>query len=168
MTRRGAFMSCAWSPTSTRCRTSARRLAQHGGRGRLLSIVGPWRIAALAIALFAESTLARQQPTFRSTVDLIAVDVQVVDGNGRPIPRLGADRFAVEINGQKRRVVSVDFVEHADPDAPARLPRSVIDSGHPATAPPRVYVLGVDVSSFSVAESRAVIEGARDFIKHLQ
>jgi VWFA-related protein len=124
--------------------------------------------AALAIALVVEPRLAGQQPTFRSTVDLIAVDVQVVDGNGRPIPRLGADRFAVEINGQKRRVVSVDFVEHTDPDAPARLPRSVIDSGHPGTAPPRVYVLGVDVASFSVAESRAIIEGARDFIKRLQ
>ena len=124
--------------------------------------------SAAAIALVAELPLAGQQPTFRSTVDLIAVDVQVVDGNGRPIPRLEADRFAVEINGQKRRVVSVDFVEHTDPDAPARLPRSLVDSGHPGTAPPRVYVLGVDVASFSVAESRAVIEGARDFITRLQ
>ena len=124
--------------------------------------------AAAAIALLAASPFARQQPTFRSTVDLIAVDVQVVDRNGRPIPRLGVDRFAVEINGQKRRVVSADFVEHTDPDAPARRPISVVESGRPAGAPPRVYVLGMDVGSFSVAESRAVIEGAREFIRRLQ
>src|SRR5438067_1429289 len=113
------------------------------------------RVAGALMVCLSAAVLSAQQPTFRSTVDLIAVDVQVVDGNGRPIPRLGADRFNVEINGQKRRVVSVDFIEHTDPDAPARLPLSVVDGSRRGTAPPRVYILGVDVASFSVAESRA-------------
>ena len=110
---------------------------------------------AAAAACLAASPFAQQQPTFRSTVDLIAVDVQVVDGNGRPIPRLDANRFSVEINGQKRRVVSADFVEHTDPDAPARRPIDVVESGQPASALPRVYVMGVDVASFNAGRVAA-------------
>src|SRR5262245_15356791 len=114
-------------------------------------------------AAIGATVLARQQaPTFRSAVDVIAVDVQVVDRQGRPIPRVSADHFSVQINGQKRRVASVDFIEHADPDAPARAPLSVIERAGSGAAAARVYVIGVDVSSFSVAESRAVIEGARE------
>jgi VWFA-related protein len=123
-------------------------------------------LGVAAVALVAEVPAATQQPSFRSSVDLIAVDVQVVDGTGRPVPRLGPDQFEVEINGQRRRVVSADYVEHADPDAPSRRPIDARDDDRPAT--PRVYVIAVDVSSFAAAESRAFIEGAREFIRRLQ
>jgi len=111
--------------------------------------------------------LARQQPGFRSTVDLIALDVHVVDGDGRPIPQLGTERFDVEINGHRRRVVSVDFIDHADLQARTRS-IGVVESGRPAGTSPGVYEIGVDVASFNVVESRAVIDGAREFIRRLQ
>lgn len=130
-----------------------------------------WRMAATtaaAIAALIEPSLARQQPTFRSSVDVIAVDVQVVDSNGRPIPRLETNRFDVEINGQKRRVVSVDFIENDDPDAASRPAGSAPNGARPGMGVPRAYIIAVDVASFSVAESRAMIEGAREFIRRLQ
>jgi VWFA-related protein len=110
---------------------------------------------------------AARQATFRSGTDVIAVDVQVVDRNGRPIPQLAPDRFEVEIGGHRRRIVSVDLIQYADFDAPSRLPASA-DGAPIQTAPPRTYVIGMDVSSFSIAESRTVLEGAREFIAHLQ
>lgn len=122
-----------------------------------------WTWLSLSIAI----PVAGQQPAFRSSVDLIAVDVQVVDRQGRPVPRLSADRFEVEINGRRRRVVSVDFIEHADPDAPDRPAGRALGAGA-GGAPPRVFVIGVDAASFSAADSRAVIEGAREFIRRLQ
>lgn len=121
--------------------------------------------ALVAIWVFIAPGLARQQqPTFRSTVDLIAVDVQVVDGDGRPIPQLGADRFDVEIGGHRRRVASVDFIDQADSPAPSS---SSLESGPAGRTAPRVYEIGVDVASFNVVESRAVLDGARQFIKRL-
>jgi len=122
--------------------------------------------AALAAAAVLGMSPPIQQSTFRSTADVIAVDVQVIDRNGLPISPLAADRFEVEIGGKKRRVVSVDYIEHADPSALGRRPLSVIDGAQ--VAPPRVYVIGIDVASFSVAESRAMIEGAREFVRRLQ
>src|SRR5262245_35110923 len=70
--------------------------------------------AVLTAGLATELSFARQQPSFRSSVDLIALDVQVVDGEGRPVRQLGPERFDVEIGGHRRRVVSTDFVDHAD------------------------------------------------------
>src|ERR1051325_6159101 len=51
-----------------------------------------------------------QGPTFRTGVDLIAVDVAVGDGRGRPIDDLHAADFTVKVDGEVRRVVSAELV----------------------------------------------------------
>jgi VWFA-related protein len=115
-----------------------------------------------------------QQPTFRSAVDLIAVDVQVVDKNGTPIGALEPADFEVSISGRKRRVVSVDFIRSAEADA-APTARAVT-SGPMATnlwvgtnpGASRTYVLAFDTYSFGISESRDVVGAARGFIRRLQ
>src|SRR5262245_21575191 len=114
---------------------------------RRQAVAGRLCLAALALSAV---TAAAQQPTFRSSVDLIAVDVQVVDRTGVPIPQLTADRFDVQIDGGRRKVVSADF----------------IDEQHGSRG--RTYVLGIDVGSINVVESRTLIEGAREFIRRLR
>ena len=52
-----------------------------------------------------------QGPTFRTGVDLVAVDVAVVDRRGRPIEDLRAAEFAVKIDGEVRRVVSAELIK---------------------------------------------------------
>lgn len=118
---------------------------------------------------------APQQPTFRSAVDLVAVDVQVVDGSGIPVGSLGPTDFEVLIGGKRRRVVSVDFVQSAPLS-------SVTDSTRPVTSGPtatnqwtgtnpglgRTYVLAFDTDSFGISESRDVVGAARGFIRRLQ
>ena len=57
--------------------------------------------AATGAWLGATTTSVRsQQPTFRAATDLIAVDVQVVDADGRPLTRLRPDQFEVSIHGR--------------------------------------------------------------------
>ena len=51
-------------------------------------------------------------PTFRALADLISVDAQVVDADGRPVEGLGRDEFEVTVDGRRRRVVSVEFIDH--------------------------------------------------------
>jgi VWFA-related protein len=96
-----------------------------------------------------------QQPTFRTAVDVVAVDVQVVDAEGRPVPRIGADRFDVEIGGRRRRVVSAEFV-----DLSAAAGSAAPDAG-------RTLVLAIDHSSFEVGTARAAAEAAARFVDGL-
>ena len=51
-----------------------------------------------------------QQPVFRAGIELLTVDVTAVDGNGRQITDLAATDFQVEVDGDRRQVVSA---EHA-------------------------------------------------------
>ncbi len=75
-------------------------------------------LAMGVIALSVTVATAPQRTVFRSTVDVIAVDVQVVDRDGNPIERIGPEAFEVSINGQRRKVQSAQFLRHAvDPVA---------------------------------------------------
>jgi hypothetical protein len=47
-----------------------------------------------------------QQPMFRSAVDLVPVDVNIIDRNGRPVSGLEAGDFALTIDGRPRRIAS--------------------------------------------------------------
>ncbi len=110
-----------------------------------------------------------QQPVFRSTVDVIAVDVQVVDRDGNPIGEIGADAFQVSINGQKRNVVSAQFVRPAQVSAALLAADATKAIGRPTTweGGGRTFVLAVDSGSFEVGTERASMEGARTFVQHL-
>ena len=66
-------------------------------------------VVASAVATLAQTG---QVPTLKSGVELIAVDVEVVAGNGEPIAGLLPSDFDVRIDGKPRRVVSADFVRY--------------------------------------------------------
>ena len=55
----------------------------------------------------------QKPPTFRSAVELIAVDVNVVDRNGQPVAGLAAEQFEVSVDGKPRRVASATFLDYA-------------------------------------------------------
>ena len=63
-------------------------------------------IGSVGALLAALPLLAQGPPTFRSAVDVIAVDVQVVDKNGAPVATLGPAQFSVTIDGIRHVVDS--------------------------------------------------------------
>jgi hypothetical protein len=65
--------------------------------------------ATLGAVPFAQEPL----PGFRTTVNLVTIDVQVVAAQGKPMPGLTTEQFDVSIAGRKRRVVLSEFL-HAD------------------------------------------------------
>jgi hypothetical protein len=115
---------------------------------------------AAAVAALCVAAVSAQQTVFRSKVDVIAVDVQVVDGEGYPIGRIGPEAFNVTINGQRRKVVSAQFVAQQpannDPADPT-----------PPEGRGRTFVLAIDSGSFEVGAERAPIQGAQTFVQHL-
>src|SRR5512144_2189662 len=125
--------------------------------------------ALLATAAPATTTAAGQAsqtppPRFRTGVDLIAVDVQVIDRDGHPIGELGPDKFEVKINGRRRRVVTAELIRpEIGLEAAPPAPGSVAGPQRPA----RVIVLAIDCLSFRPAASASVIEAARRFVAGL-
>jgi VWFA-related protein len=112
-----------------------------------------------------------QQPVFRSSVEMIAVDVQVIDSVGNPIGQLGPESFEVSINGKRRRVASAQFVRHAEMAAALSA-----NSGNVSTpdleraltaATARTLVLAVDNGSFAPGDTQAAMEAANGFLKRL-
>jgi VWFA-related protein len=66
----------------------------------------------LSATLLAQSGSPQpQQPTFRSGVDLIDVDVSIIDKDRRPVPGLTADDFTVLEDGKPRPIVAFTPVD---------------------------------------------------------
>jgi VWFA-related protein len=133
-------------------------------------------LLALSVAPFALSASpdqnqdATQKPptTFRSSLDLIAVDVQVIDRDGTPVAGLGPDKFEVTINGRRRRVVSANLIESRSATTLTPEERATAAGGTPVIPNlARVVFLAIDCLSFDASASRHVIATARDFIDKL-
>lgn len=138
-----------------------------------------FRVSAVLLAVGLAGGLelvghAQQPPVFRSAVDLVAVDVQVMDADGNPIGKLGPDAFEVSINGKRRRVVSAEFIRHAEVTStvPARQALA-LQAALPtpqdalAAASARTVILVVDAGSFGAGDIQPVTEAARGFLKGL-
>ena len=133
---------------------------------------------ALALAALAASAVAvgqdPQRPVFRSGIDLVAVDVVVIDRNGRPVPGLTADDFAIEVGGDPRRVVSAEYIptvsaRHVDaarpaPAAPAGVPAPQANTEQ---AVGRLILIVADVAHLASGGGREVMDTAGRFLDTL-
>src|SRR4051812_37265853 len=101
----------------------SRRVHEPVSSGRGVTWLGsahrspPMRVpSALALAasllLVASGHAAQDQaPSFRTSVDLVQVDVSVLDGNRRPVEGLTAADFTVREDGKPRAVTAFSAVE---------------------------------------------------------
>src|SRR5688572_9848219 len=72
------------------------------------------RFLSLAIAFLVGTVATAGQddpPRFGGSVEVVAVDANVVDTNGKPVRDLTAADFQVKVDGKRRNVVSADFVQ---------------------------------------------------------
>jgi VWFA-related protein len=117
--------------------------------------------------------LAQQQPTFRSGVDVVAIDVNVVDRNGRPSEDLEPRDFIVTVDRKPRTILSATYINHA-----VRLPRdaarwtrpAVLDTLTGSTRADRTgrnVLIAVDEDSMEPGLGRAVLQAAHAFVDDL-
>lgn len=128
--------------------------------------------AVLGAFVTAAALLAQEQqpPVFKSGVELVLVDAQVVDRKGIPVTGLKAPQFQVSVDGKRRTVVSAEFIDAVtgqpkdgaagDAAAAAHRTRAIGSGGN-------VYVVGVDQGSFRPVNAPSVIEAVRTLLKHL-
>ena len=139
------------------------------------------RVPRLAVgvavaALAAPVLLARAQqappqtqrpPVFRSSVDLVRVDVSVVDNaKGTPVLGLGVDDFKAFLDGRERRVVTAEMVTFDPPSTgsstdPIRTPGQVPEDA-------RLFVLAIDQMGLAPGAISPVKESVRRFLNQLR
>ena len=111
------------------------------------------------------AVIAAQDLVFRTSVDLVTVDVSVLGDGGEPVADLGADDFAIQVDGKMRRVVSAQFISATGAAArplPARhfTTNETIDAG-------RLVVVAVDEAHIRRVEGRQAMNAAAGFLDRL-
>ncbi len=112
---------------------------------------------------------------FRTQTELVRVDVNVVDRDGRPQSGLSAADFQVTVDGRPRRLVSADFVDlqpivkrEAASGGTGDQPMTVTwSSNEGVSAAGRLYALVVDQANIQPGGVRAAGEAARRFVSRL-
>ena len=107
-----------------------------------------------------------QGPTFRTGIDLIAVDVAVIDRRGRPVEDLHAPEFSVKIDGEVRRVVSAELVK-VDVEAAKKQVADKTESFYTSNLTPpngRQIVVAVDQVNIRPGSLRPVLDAAGRFL----
>ena len=142
----------------------------------VMTIRIPRVAVAIAVAVIAAPVIfARAQqappqtqkpPVFRSSVDLVRVDVSVVDGKGMPLLGLGVDDFKVFLDGRERRVVTAEMVTFDPPSTgtslePIRTPGRVPEDA-------RIFVLAIDQMGLSAGAIAPVKDSVRRFLQQLR
>jgi len=127
---------------------------------------------AAGLSLVAAAAVHAQQPQFKSSIERILVDVQVIDAQGRPLENLVAGDFEIRFNRQPRTIATVQFVRSAALDTPAGgqvasrgFTTADVNGGFGAGG--RDFIIAVDESSFRASEAPAAIRAAQGFVEHL-
>jgi VWFA-related protein len=116
-----------------------------------------------------------QQPTFRTGVDVVTVDVGAIDRNGQPVTDLHAPEFTVKIDGQPRRVVSADLVKYQyTPNDGIRRPPprkeesfETMYTTNITAAEGRMIMIAVDQMNIRPGAARPILDAASRFLDHL-
>ena len=122
----------------------------------------------LALLSFNFLVIAQEQPpkTFRSSVDLVPVDVNVVDSTGRPVADLTAEDFALTVDGKPRRIVSAQFITVSrNTDAPEPPPTNY--SSNAAAPGGRLILIVIDQGNIGSGRGKYAIDAASRFIAGL-
>jgi VWFA-related protein len=110
-----------------------------------------------------------QGPTFRTGVDLVAIDVAVVDRNGRPVEDLRAPDFSVKIDGEVRRVVSAELVK-VDVEAAKKQVADKSETFYTSNLTPpngRQIIIAVDQINIRPGSLRPIMAAAQKFLDRL-
>lgn len=122
----------------------------------------------LGLVIVSMAPLRSQTPRFKSSVNLVSIDVTVLDKSGRPVPGLTADDFRIKLNGQAQSVQTLTFVntepapagaEAVELSTPVTGRRVASNTGPQLTQ--RVLVLAVDDLSFPSEGGLRLLRSAR-------
>lgn len=123
-------------------------------------------IAGFAAATAVLAAAPQQQQTFRSGVDLVAVDVSAVDKTGKPIDDLKPSDFVLKVDGKPRRLSTAEFInlrrtnDGVDPERAKFSTNQGLKQG-------RLILIVIDEGNIHKGNGRNVLQAANKFIDGL-
>ncbi len=131
-----------------------------------LLLAGLVVVATVMLSAQDKPAPAAQAPqTFKSSVDLVPVDVNVIDRNGKPIADLTAQDFSLKVDGRPRRIASAQFI--AVTRNVEQAPINPDYSANPKIPGARLIMLVVDQGNIGASRGKYAIDAARRFIGRL-
>jgi VWFA-related protein len=124
-------------------------------------------LIALAAALLTQNAAPPAQPTFRAGVELVRLDVQVTDDDGRPLKDLRQDEIEIVENGERRPVVLFQHIEEPD-EPPIEVARHTIAgevSTNHGAARGHLYVIVFDQQHLAPGNEQRARQAARRFVQ---
>ena len=115
-------------------------------------------VAVLSYGTAISGTGAAQQPTFRSSVDLVTIDVVATTANGAPVANLKAEDFEIFEDGVAQKVQTFQFVDLSSTSAIRPLPPGIASN---EVEPGGLFVVVIDELGLQVddiAQARRVAE----------
>src|SRR5688572_20236913 len=116
-----------------------------------------------------QTTSPAQGPTFKTGIDVIAVDVAVVDRQGKPVEDLLAAEFAVKVDGEVRRVASAELVK-VDVEAAKKQVADKTETFYTSNLTPpngRQIIIAVDQMNIRPGSLRPIMAAAQRFLDRL-
>jgi VWFA-related protein len=140
-------------------------------RSRIPAVVVLWLITAALVSTQDPPAPQASQPTFRTGVNVVRVDVIVTDDRGNPVTDLSKEEFEIVEDGRPQ---AIDLFRHVRIDGTASnaaRPRQVLDRDTEEREASRdeVRIFAILVSDYQVCaeRSRSVRETLADFIDML-
>jgi len=127
--------------------------------------------AALAVCLLSRG-LSGQQTSFKSSAELVSIDVLATDAQGQPVGDLTVKDFTLKVDGKVRPLQSVQLVRLADPNRPAA---TVASSAPSAPAPfatntepkGRSFIFAIDHDQIHPGNEKQVTDAATRLLDRL-
>ena len=107
------------------------------------------------------------RPAFETRTELVLVDVNVVDRDAKPVPTLTESDFTLEVNGQPRKLASVQYISTIPANASPATPRESVYSSNESATTGRLLLFVVDEQSLRVGANRAILRTAQQLFSRL-
>ena len=107
------------------------------------------------------------RPTFETRAELVLVDVNVVDRDARPVPTLTQADFTVEVNGQPRKIESIQYISTTPTNSTPASPREAGSTSNQSETTGRLLLFVVDEGSLRVGASRSILRTAQSLFNRL-
>src|SRR5262245_47115330 len=125
-------------------------------------------IVVCAILTMPSPSAQEQAPktTFKSAVDLVPVDVNIVDRDGRPVSDLSAADFQLTVDGKPRTIATAQYISAARTSV-APDPTPSIFSSNTAAIGGRLIMIVIDQGNIGTDRGRYAADAASRFVAKL-
>jgi len=124
-------------------------------------------LAIVTVVVGAQQQPALPRPTFDTKAELVLIDVNVIDRDARPVATLTTDDFELQVNGQPRKIDSLQFVSTAPSNATPTTAREAAFSSNEMATTGRLLLFVVDENNLRTGSSRTILRTAQTLFDRL-